>query len=65
MEDSNSSALEFLQSLESRHSGVLDELDALNERIEKVLDEYARSRAPQGPNPTSQTPPSGGAAEAA
>lgn len=38
------SGLQFLEELESRHNHVLDELDALNKRIEQVLKQYAESR---------------------
>lgn len=46
MEESNESALEFLQNLETRHSLVLDDLDALNTRIESILESYSQSRKP-------------------
>lgn len=45
MEDKLESALEFLESLDARHSQVLDDLDALNARIEAVLGQYLQHRA--------------------
>ncbi|MEM7473718.1 MAG: hypothetical protein AAF483_01920 [Planctomycetota bacterium] len=38
-EDTRERALQFLESMESRHNDVLDALDKLNERIEGVLAE--------------------------
>ena len=46
MDDKNEETLEFLQSLDSRHTQVLDELDALNARIEAVLGAYTQKREP-------------------
>jgi hypothetical protein len=46
MEDKNEETLEFLQSLDARHSHVLDELDALNARIEAVLGTFSQHSPP-------------------